>query len=360
MPLASDGRVSRTRSVAPRIACTSAESSAADTLPEMPAMRRVSRPRTPCTSAGCPVATVVQTRAGSSSPSRSVSFSIRMTAPWNAAASAGMCPCDARSRKMAGSNPSIAITRTRRPLGTTVNAARVGGLRPGRPRKEQRRAAERDEPARQAVVRHEWLNARCSSWDTRARDAQCGGHDRHRMAEEETDRHGNRERRDRPVRRRPPDVRGDRLPPEREVDEARERDERARGSRKPRAVPRERRTGLTRRQRNQQCPPRMPLRRSPARRTRPGRRRRRSRRADPATRPGTRALTPIAAAGPSSTAASTPTRRLGQRDRHGRREARAGSQHESIDARIQVAERSQPLAQLVDASIAARRRVRPG
>ena len=257
---------------------------------------------------------------------------------------------------MAGSNPSIAITRTRRPLGTTVNANRVGGLRPGRPRKEQRRAAERHQPRGKGRSPR---MAECALFigDTRARDAQCGGHDRHRMAEEETDRHGDRERRDRPVRRRPPDVRGDRLPPEREVDEARERDERARGSRKPRAVPRERRTGLTRRQRNHQsrhecrCGDRQPEEHAQVH-------------GDDDR---------VAGSGDEAGNARADANRRGraqqQRGQHADTEARVqrdrprtprsagGSQHESIDARVQVAERSQPLAQLVHASIAARRRV---
>ena len=87
------------------------------TEPWSPATRRVSSPWTPCTSAGCPVATVVQTRAGS----RVLSPASRACDEPNAAASLGTRPARASSSKTTGSNPSIAKSRTRRPAETTVS-----------------------------------------------------------------------------------------------------------------------------------------------------------------------------------------------------------------------------------------------
>ena len=63
----------------------------------------------------------------------------------------------------------------------------------------------------------------------------------------------------------------------------------------------------------------------------------------------------MAAAGPRSSAARQPTRRLAE-ERNRERRPRVGgrSEHETVDARVEIPQRPELLAQLVDASVLAR------
>ena len=112
------GRVRRRRSVAaPRADANGLLSASRLTGVRSPAMRRESADWMPWASGPRPVAIVVQTMAGT----RSGSARSRARAPEaRRAPRAGISPPATRCSAMRRSSPSIARTRTRRPVGTTA------------------------------------------------------------------------------------------------------------------------------------------------------------------------------------------------------------------------------------------------
>ena len=224
LPLAIAGRVRRTRSVAPRIARPRGDGSAIATLPCMPATRRVSRPCTPCTSGGWPVAT-------SSIPAPDRRRHRRATRAaracrCSAAVRAGSRPLAESSSKMRASKPSMAMTRSAQASRhDRQRVARWRGARGrvGRPCQQQRGAAKRDRASRDR--RPPATTRRSPARSSLAAVPTAGQHHRRRghgdgMAQQQAHRGGERERRERPDRRRPSEAGDDGLPPQREVNQA--------------------------------------------------------------------------------------------------------------------------------------------
>ena len=193
-PLATDGRVSRIRSVAPRSLRANADGSAACRLPWTPATRRVSRAWTPWTLAGWPVAIVVQARAGSEAPGSRPSASAKRSAAPRIACRQRRNPSRggelveqtrverrrSRSREGAGrsTRPSAAAARRRVRRASTLSAAA--------PRRRRR-------PRRPAIeARHEARGRGLAS--AGGRHDHRRRHDRYRVAEQQADRDGDGER----------------------------------------------------------------------------------------------------------------------------------------------------------------------
>ena len=174
------------------------------------------------------------------------------------------------------------------------------------------------------------------------------------MAEQEADRGGERQRRERPERRRPSNPGNHRLPPQREVDQAEQRDEAAGHSRQPSSAWRE-------------TPRRLPRdpRYSEARDERGNRHRHAEeageidRHDECVARAGDEAWHPCAEA--KRRGWTQQERRNGadaqaREERDCRRAARRAcrSENEPIHARVEVTERAQALPQFVDARVVAR------
>ena len=181
----------------------------------MPATRRVSSVRTPCTLAAAPVATVVHTRAGSSPSGRAASSSSsasRAPAPANAADSAGSRPAaderveERRIEPVDRDQADAQAARHHRQRGGALPSAIARAGRDGV--EQQQRAARTPRRRRPASTRQDAPGTpRRPQRRAGAGDNQRQRAERHGVAEQQADRHGDRQRRRRPhdgVRRPPP------------------------------------------------------------------------------------------------------------------------------------------------------------
>ncbi len=231
------GLVRRTRSVAAAMAPASGDP-AAGTVPAMPLTERASMPVTPCTSAGCPVASDVHVRAGSGASDAGI---VRRAPAATSLANVGVRPSAARRSRNARSRPSTATTVRRSPVwtrGSDAWDARRASLA-ARREKQHRRAAKEHQRAGahgdQPRSRRE-AERRPRGVGAAGREGECGHGDR--VAEEHAD--GGREAEHRPGPRSGAPDRAGRVhgpPPEHEVGDARQRDDRAGQARQPRPHP---------------------------------------------------------------------------------------------------------------------------